>query len=140
MSYTHSLRVRYGECDMQKVVFNANFWVYCDDAIDFWVRGALAIEMKSDQEFVDIAAINFDFMLKKAVGTWVKGVEYGDTVDMVCSVSRWGNTSFDVAIDMQVKGETRFEAVITYVSVGLQSRVSEPVPEIVRRALDRHIS
>ena len=42
MSYVHTLRVRYGECDMQRVVFNANYFVYVDDAVDTWTRHALA--------------------------------------------------------------------------------------------------
>ena len=36
--YRHSLRIRYGECDMQGVVFNANYMAYVDDAVDTWVR------------------------------------------------------------------------------------------------------
>ena len=32
------VRVRYGECDMQQVVFNANYLAYVDDAIDTWMR------------------------------------------------------------------------------------------------------
>ena len=38
MAYRHALRVRYGECDMQQVVFNANYLAYIDDAIDTWMR------------------------------------------------------------------------------------------------------
>jgi len=28
MSYRHTVRVRYGECDMQSVVFNAHYLAY----------------------------------------------------------------------------------------------------------------
>jgi acyl-CoA thioester hydrolase len=140
MTYVHSIRIRYGECDMQKVVFNANYWVYCDDAIDQWIRKALALEMGVEAGLVEITEIDFDFMLKTASGTWHSAVVFGDTADLHCSVSRWGNTSFDVKIDMRVGGESRFEAVITYVSVGVKSRASSPVPDVVRRALTRVIS
>lgn len=140
MTYVHSVRVRYGECDMQKVVFNANYWVYCDDAIDHWVRKALAVEMGRGEELVEITDIEFDFMLKSTRGTWHKAVTFGETVDLHCSVSRWGNSSFDVTIDMRVDGESRFEAVITYVSVGVRSRESATVPDVVRRALERPLA
>ncbi|MFM7093508.1 MAG: acyl-CoA thioesterase, partial [Actinomycetota bacterium] len=36
--YEHRIRIRYGECDMQKVVFNAHYLAYCDDAADCWMR------------------------------------------------------------------------------------------------------
>ena len=42
MGYTQRIRVRYGECDMQRVVFNPNYFVYCDDIMDCWTRVALA--------------------------------------------------------------------------------------------------
>jgi acyl-CoA thioesterase FadM len=32
VTYRHTIRVRYGECDMQRVVFNAHYFAYCDDA------------------------------------------------------------------------------------------------------------
>lgn len=137
MTYVHSIRIRYGECDMQKVVFNANYWVYCDDAIDHWIRKALAAELGKEAAVVEITDIDFDFMLKSVSGTWHSAVVFGETVNLHCSVSRWGNTSFDVKVDMRVDDESRFEAIITYVSVGVKSRTSSPVPEVVRRALTR---
>ena len=42
MAYVHRIRVRYGECDMQRVVFNAHYMAYCDDAVDTWFRAELA--------------------------------------------------------------------------------------------------
>lgn len=139
MTYVHEVRVRYGECDMQKVVFNANYWVYCDDAVDHWVRKALAAELGVESGHVEITDIDFDFMLKSASGTWHKAVVFGETVHLHCSVSRWGNSSFDVLIDMKVGDESRFEATITYVSVGVHSREAATVPTVVRNALERTV-
>src|SRR5688500_1093405 len=41
VTYVHEVRVRYGECDMQRVVFNAHYMAYCDDAVDTWFRAFL---------------------------------------------------------------------------------------------------
>ena len=38
MPFRHQVRVRYGECDQQGVVFNANYMAYLDDATEVWVR------------------------------------------------------------------------------------------------------
>lgn len=37
MPFSHELRVRYGECDAQGIVFNANFLAYVDVALtEIW--------------------------------------------------------------------------------------------------------
>ena len=137
MSYVHTLRVRYGECDMQRVVFNANYFVYCDDAVDTWTRFALADELKKSGTSTDLHAIGFDFMLKTTQLTWHSPVKFGDTLDMKCEVSRWGNSSFDVAINGSVDGNSRFDAVITYVSVDPTSQRPAPIPAFVKDALSK---
>ena len=139
MKYRHSIEVRYGECDMQRVPFNANYWVYCDDAIDRWMRSALGSAMGSDSPNFLITSAGFDFMTKAASGTWHSAVVFGDTVDIDLSVSRWGNTSFDVLAEMSVAGDIRFSATITYVSVNVASdhedRRSVPIPESIKSLL-----
>lgn len=138
MTYTHSIRVRYGECDMQKVMFNAHYWAYCDDAVDSWVRTALNGETGTSGQLLDITDVGFDFMLKSCTGTWHRAVKFGDVTEMECSVARWGRSSFDVRVEMKVGGELCFEATIVYVSVGVESRQAVDIPPMVRTALDEH--
>jgi acyl-CoA thioester hydrolase len=137
MPYRQSIRVRYGECDMQRVVFNANYFVYCDDVVDSWTRIALADELRAAGSSTDLHAVGFDFMLKNTNLTWHAPARFGDTIDMTAAVSRWGNSSFDVSINGSVDGETRFDAVITYVSIDPVSQRPAPVPDFVKAALDR---
>jgi hypothetical protein len=49
---------------MQRVVFNANYFVYLDDAVDMWTRHALSVELAKAGSSTDLHAIGFDFMLK----------------------------------------------------------------------------
>jgi acyl-CoA thioester hydrolase len=135
MSFIQDFRVRYNECDMQNVVFNANYWVYADDAVAQFFRHGLATELNIGPDNVDMFSIGFDFMLKTASGTWHKGATYGDVIHAECSVSRWGHTSFDVIVDMAVNGQQVFDCVITYVSVTPGVAQSAPIPDVVRRAL-----
>ena len=65
MPYRHSLRIRYDECDMQGIVFNAHYLAYCDDAFGAWVEAA----MPGAMSFVGNAG-SFDVIVKKAVVTW----------------------------------------------------------------------
>lgn len=139
MPYLHRIVVRYGECDMQRVVFNANYFAYCDDTVDTWMRSALSKELSTAGTTTDLHALGFDFMLKTATITWHAPVRFGETIQMEAQVSRWGRSSFDVAIAGRVDGLVdelvRFEATITYVSVDPVSQRPAPVPEFVRSAL-----
>ncbi len=135
MTYVETIRVRYNECDMQNVVFNANYWVYADDSVAQFVRHALAKELKKDTNEIDLIEVGFDFMLKTAHGTWHKGASYGDIIEAACSVTRWGNTSFDVTVEMTVQNELVFDCVITYVSTTPGAPQPVPVPDNVKRAL-----
>ncbi|MFM8383035.1 MAG: acyl-CoA thioesterase, partial [Actinomycetota bacterium] len=83
MTYTHRIRVRYGECDMQRVVFNANYFAYCDDAVDSWMRQALSMEMKTSDPVTDLHTLGFDFMLKSATMTWHAPVRFAEFLDLV---------------------------------------------------------
>ena len=125
--YRHSLRIRYGECDMQGVVFNANYLAYVDDAVDTWVRERLG-------HFEDFG---FDFMLKKATFEWQGPATFGDTIDLDLAVDRWGNSSFDVGVEGTAGGRPVFTATVVYVSVVPKKNTPTPVPAAVREALSR---
>ena len=129
MEYVHQVRVRYGECDMQKVVFNAHYMAYCDDAVDNWFRAVLAPDGSGFE------ALGFDFMLKKCAITWDAPLVFGETGDLACSVSRWGQASFDVLITGTAHGEPRFTADITYVSVTPGQNRPARIPDFVRERL-----
>ena len=114
---------------MQGVVFNAHYMAYCDDAVDTWFRAALAPDGSGFE------SLGFDFMLKTVTITWDGPLRFGDITELDCSVARWGNASFDVAIVGSVNGEKRFSATITYVSVAPGTTHVARVPEVVRDRL-----
>lgn len=137
MAFTEKIRVRYNECDMQNVVFNANYWMYADDAVAQWMRSAVSSLSGDDGVLVTWSDLGFDFMLKTATGTWHKGATYGDVIDASCSVSRWGNTSFDVLVSMTVGNDPIFDCSITYVSVTPGTHSPVVVPDKIRTALSK---
>ena len=112
----HPVRIRYGEVDMQGVVFNAHYLAYCDDAVDTWLR---TLDAHFEQH-------GWDIMLKKAVVEWHGPAGIGDTLDIDLGVSRWGNTSLEVGFTGTVDGRAVFTATITY--VGVKAGTKEPAP------------
>jgi acyl-CoA thioester hydrolase len=124
MTFRHSITVRYGECDMQGVVFNAHYLAYADEAVAQWFRSR------------GISFDTFDFMVKKAVVTWSGGSTFGDVIDFDCSVTRWGRSSFDVTVSGAVRGGQRVEIVLVYVSVTPGTHSPCAVPDVVRSVLE----
>jgi acyl-CoA thioester hydrolase len=125
MSYTQRIRVRYGECDMQSVVFNANYLAYVDDVTDTWFRLALG----------NFEELGFDFMAKKITIEWQTPARFAEEIDFAARVSRWGNTSFDVEVNATVGERPVFTATVVYVSTTPGAPDPSPVPDAVRDAL-----
>ena len=110
---------------MQKVVFNAHYLAYCDDACESFVRARGLRSMGA----------GFDFMLKKAVVEWQGAATVADELDIEVAVSRWGNSSFDVSFTGHVGERPIFTATITYVGVVEGTLETMRVPDAVRAAL-----
>jgi YbgC/YbaW family acyl-CoA thioester hydrolase len=127
MTYRHEIRVRYGEVDMQRIVFNAHYLAYVDDASDSWMRSMF------DGSFEDAG---FDFVLKRADVTWHGTATIGEVIAIDVTPTRWGTTSFDVTFDGAVGDRPVFTAVVTYVSVTPGTTTAVPTPEHVRASID----
>jgi acyl-CoA thioester hydrolase len=125
MSYRHVIRIRYGECDMQQVVFNAHYLAYVDDAVDTWLRSVLG----------PIEQIGFDFMVKKCTIEWHSAARFSETLELDVHVARWGRTSFDVVVAGAVGERPVFGATLVYVSTAPGAAAAVPVPGDVRAAL-----
>ena len=124
--YVHRIRVRYGEVDMQRVVFNSHYLAYCDDAVETWLA-TLGL---------NVFEHGWDFMLKKAVVEWDGTATVHELIDIAVAVSRWGNTSFDVGFRGTVNGRPVFTTTITYVGVKAGTKETMPAPPEVRALLD----
>ena len=123
--FRHSVAVRYGECDQQGVVFNANYLAYVDDTMVCWMRSL------GDLGWVE----SWDVMLKRAEVVWHSAARWPDVLDVVPSVTRWGTTSFDVTFELRVGERSVATIVITYVSVRQGETSPSPTPAVVRAAL-----
>jgi acyl-CoA thioester hydrolase len=123
--YVHSIRVRYGEVDMQQVVFNAHYLAYCDDAVERWLASV----------GLNVFDLGWDFMLKKAVLEWLGSATVHDVIDIAVGVRRYGTTSFDVGFAGAVGERPVFDCTITYVGVKAGTRETMPIPEHVKALL-----
>ena len=124
-----TLRVRYYECDMQRVVHNSVYLAWCDEVADRYFRAA-------GMGIAGAGGSDWDVMVKTAALIWTTGATLGDEIAVRPEVSRWGNTSFDVTFDGTRAGEPVFTATITYVGVETGTTTTTRVPDDFRTAID----
>ena len=53
--FVHRLRVRYVECDMQGIVFNAHYYTWMDIAHTEWIRARIGSLEELNRRGVDVA-------------------------------------------------------------------------------------
>src|SRR5436309_14189557 len=82
--FRYYLRVRYVECDAQKVVFNSRYAEYVDVAITEFIR---AIGLLPD--FVEGP---LDFQLVKQTVEWRAPAHYDQVLELSVAATRLGNT------------------------------------------------
>ncbi|TCP56955.1 acyl-CoA thioester hydrolase [Tamaricihabitans halophyticus] len=123
--FVQRIEVRYGDCDMQGVVFNANYLGYVDHALANWFRHALGGNFLTE----------FDYMVKRVTLDWTAPAKAFDIVEATPFVGRWGRTSFDPRVIMRVGAQEIARADLVYVSVSPGTHEPTPVPEHVRAAL-----
>ncbi len=127
MTYSHEVRIRYVDCDMQGVVYNAHYLTFVDDAFDCWLRSF-------DQDFENI--YGWEVMLKNAEITWLTPVKFANQLHIQCEIESWGNTSFKAFFEGKVEGISSFTASVVYVCVDHENYRPIPVP----KELHNHLS
>jgi acyl-CoA thioester hydrolase len=134
MPFVHTVRPRYAEVDMQKVVFNGHWLTYFDDASTRFFE-SLGFDPK---DFVE--HVGFDAMVVKAVLEWKGPATFDDLVKIEVAAARLGNKSFDLCYRASVEGRPACEAVITYVTVTPGTKTSCPIPPRLREKLESSLS
>ncbi|WP_299074431.1 thioesterase family protein [uncultured Paraglaciecola sp.] len=129
--FTLLLRVRYGECDAQQVVFNARYADYIDIAMTEYFRVAVGgfqglLEKELDNQVV---SLHID---------WFASAVFDDVLAINVSTQRVGNTSysFDVLIRDAKTQKVLAKCAITYVMVDTQNYQKTPVPLWLREKLN----
>ncbi len=125
MGHHHEIPVRYGEVDMQQVIFNAHYLAYLDDAMDHWMRSLDA----------NFEKFGWDLMVKRAELEWDGPAGLGDVLEIDSQVARWGNTSFAIDHRVHVGERPVLHGLLTY--VGIEPGTNRPVapPDVIRRHL-----
>ena len=129
--FRYYVRVRYGECDAQKVVFNARYADYVDLSTTEFLR-ALGFG-----DALITGAI--DYQLVKLTIEWKAPARFDQVLELSACATRLGNTSFTVSTEFRVAGRESVIATAETVYVLVEARTlrKTPLPANLRAALER---
>ena len=128
--FSHRLRVRWAEVDMQKIVFNAHYLMYLDTAVtDYW--RALALPYQSTMH--DLGG---DLYVKKSTLEYHASAHFDDTLDVRMRCARIGNSSMVFEGEIRCGDALLISAELVYVFADPQTQTSKSVPQALRDALN----
>jgi acyl-CoA thioester hydrolase len=128
--FTLLLRVRYGECDAQQVVFNARYADYIDLAMTEYFRAAVGgFQVLLDKGLdSQVVSLHID---------WHSSAKFDDVLALEVKTKKVGNTSygFEILISNFTSQKQIAKSTVTYVMVDTQTYQKTPVPDWLRERL-----
>lgn len=133
--FRYYLRVRYGECDAQKVVFNARWGDYVDLATTEFLR--------SLGYGTELASGELDFQLVKQTFEWKAPARYDQVLEIAVSAKHIGNTSFTLGSEFRIAGDhdrVIVTAETVYVLMAPHTLNKMAIPTELRAAIEKGAS
>ena len=128
--FVHELRVRYGECDPQGIVFNANYLLYFDVAFTELWRASVGPWQEMVERGIEavVAEANVKFRTP---------ARFDDELQLRAQVRRLGTTAITTEIDVVRDEELLVQGLLRHVCVSTATWQKTEVPEWVRAGLER---
>lgn len=118
--FRYLFRVRYGECDAQKVVFNSRYGDYTDISVVEFLRAAgLQGQMVTGE---------YDYQLVKQTVEWKAPARFDQVIEASVGVKHLGNTSFTLTVEFRIAGDPKLIAASETIYVLMLQRSLEKVP------------
>ena len=125
----HTLRIRYAECDLQGVAFNAHYLNYFDIGMTELWRAAYGSYQAMLERGVDI-------VLAEARLRFRKPARFDDELDLSVAVTHVGTTSIITHHSARCGQDLIAEAELRHVLVDLVTMAKTPIPDWARDGLE----
>lgn len=124
------LRVRYYECDAQKVVFNARYADYVDTVTTEFMRVLFG-------GYDKLMAQGIDYQVVRLLTEWQSPARFDNVLAISVETEKVGNSSFTLALRFKEYFSDREVATaeITYVAVSASEFTKILVPDFMREKL-----
>lgn len=130
MPFRYLMRVRYGECDAQGIVFNARWGEYVDLAASEYTRHLFGS--------TDPVVADFDCRLVKQTMEWHAPARFDDVLELHVRTTRIGTTSYTTATEIRRFGDRTHlaDCETVYVCVFHGTASKRPLPDRHRAQLE----
>jgi len=130
--FTYLLRVRYSECDAQKVVFNAKYAEYLDIAATEYTRMIWG-------DYDDIVASGIENQVVNMTLSWSSPAKFDDVLAIEVHNSKQGNSSYTLSFSLKnhATGALIATGEIVYVMVDAKHFTTLSIPENLRATLEK---
>jgi acyl-CoA thioester hydrolase len=120
--FFHRLRVRWGECDMQGIVFNPRYMEYVDAAFTEYWR---TIGMPYPEAFL---AGGTDTFMVAAQVNYRDAARFDDELDIGIRTEYFGTTSFRIGFSIRRDGAALVDGAASYVNGNKTTRAPLALP------------
>jgi acyl-CoA thioester hydrolase len=131
--FVHELRVRYGECDPQGIVFNANYLLYFDVVFTELWRAAVG-------PWQEMVAEGVDAVVADAKLSFRAPARFDDELELRAHITRLGRTSITTTINVVREQELLVAGQLRHVCVSTDTWRKTDMPERIRLGLSRFAS
>ncbi len=122
------LRVRYAECDMQGVVFNAHYLAWFDLALTELWRAAFG-------HYDAMLARGVDLVVAEARIRFIASARFDDALELTIGVAHLGTTSVRTEYRVRRAGTALAEGEMVHVFVERETLAKTPIPDWARDGL-----
>ncbi len=131
-AFTLLLRVRYGECDAQHVVFNARYGDYADIAMNEYLRALVG-------GYDRLLEAGMDTQVVRLTTDFSAPARFDQVLAITVEPSAIGNTSFTLTMQMHEHAAQRLVATTTatYVLVTVATHQKMRIPDDLRVLFER---
>lgn len=126
--FSHPLRVRWSEADMQGIVFNGHYLNYADVGISEYFR-----ELRQLADSTGVSGS--EFFAVRTLLEYQSPAQFDDMLDIHVRISRLGNSSMDFTIGIFRDNELLVTGEIVYVRADMDNRRPQAIPEDFREAI-----
>jgi acyl-CoA thioester hydrolase len=128
--FRYLLRVRYGDCDAQGVVYNPRYGEYVDLAATEFFRAAVAPRDTFDG--------SMEYQVVKLLIEWQGPARFDDVLEITVRCTAMGTTSLTLGVEMRRHGTERLlvTAQSVLVHVDQTTWAKTPLPPFLRQAIE----
>jgi acyl-CoA thioester hydrolase len=128
--FVYELRVRYGECDPQGIVFNANYLLYFDVAFTEMWRAAVG-------PWGDMVAAGYDAVVAESHLKFRAPARFDDDLRLELAVTRLGTTAVTTSFHVVRGDELLVDGWLRHVCVSTSTWRKTELPADIREGLGR---